>query len=33
MEAWKNYKIPTAPDLFLMIPHGHETSDEVNTII
>lgn len=33
MDTWKNHKIPTASDLFWMIPHERETSDEVNIII
>ncbi len=33
MKTWKDYKIPTATDLFWMIPHEEEPSDEVNIII
>ena len=29
METWKNYRIPTASDLFSMIPHEENPSDEV----
>jgi hypothetical protein len=29
METWKDYKIPTAPELFWMIPHEEEISEEV----
>ncbi len=24
METWKNYKVPTAPELFWMIPHDED---------
>ncbi len=30
MEAWKNYKIPTVQDLFWMIPHEEDISEQVN---
>jgi hypothetical protein len=32
METWKNYKIPTAPDLFWMIPHDEEISEDTPSI-
>jgi hypothetical protein len=30
MGTWENYKIPPASDLFWMIPHEEEISEEVN---
>ncbi|CAF1364977.1 unnamed protein product [Rotaria magnacalcarata] len=32
MEAWKNHKIPTARELFWMIPHEEEMSEESSTL-
>jgi len=29
METWKNYKVPTAPELFWMIPHDEDLPQEV----
>jgi hypothetical protein len=28
METWKNYKVPTAPELFWMIPHDEDLPQE-----
>jgi hypothetical protein len=28
METWKNYKVPTAPELFWMIPHDADFPQE-----
>jgi hypothetical protein len=30
METWKNYKVPTAPELFWMIPHDEDLPQTVN---
>jgi len=32
METWKNSKIPPAPDLFWMIPHEEEISEQTQSI-
>ncbi|CAF0774810.1 unnamed protein product [Adineta ricciae] len=29
METWKNYKVPTAPELFWMIPHDEDLPQEI----
>jgi hypothetical protein len=30
MNTWKNYKVPTASELFWMIPYDENISEEVN---
>jgi hypothetical protein len=32
METWKNYKVPTAPELFWMIPHDEDLPQEVKFV-